>query len=335
MRLPQLLADFKIDAGPLLKRMGHSSSLFSESENTISMHAMGELLRQCVKVTDCPYFGLLLGRQGQLMGFGLLGEILPHCANVGTALTYLQDHFHLHDRGGIATRDVNGKVVSLGYTILDRTVLGADQIQDAALAMGFNIMRALCGTGWKPGSVHFSHRRPADIRPYQQTFACPLQFDAVSTSMASSVNDLGLSVTGADPERFALLNERLCPLRNKYDLNFLDVVRRTVQALIALHRCSVSEVAQAVGMTRRRLNRHLERENTSVRTLMNEARCSLALRLLTHTNLSMAQIAAVLDYASPSAFNHAFVSWKGVAPLDWRRNRMDSQLFADGRHEAG
>jgi len=54
------------------------------------------------------------------------------------------------------------------------------------------------------------------------------------------------------------------------------------------------------------------------RELLDEARCSLALRLICHTDLPLGHIAAVLDYSGASAFTHAFKRWMRVSPLAWR-----------------
>ncbi|RDE50332.1 MAG: helix-turn-helix domain-containing protein [Candidatus Accumulibacter meliphilus] len=58
-------------------------------------------------------------------------------------------------------------------------------------------------------------------------------------------------------------------------------------------------------MNPRQLNRLLEREGCTYREILDEARCALALRLMCLTDLSLGQIATVLDYASVSAFTTA------------------------------
>ncbi|MBE2257822.1 MAG: helix-turn-helix transcriptional regulator, partial [Rhodobacteraceae bacterium] len=39
-----------------------------------------------------------------------------------------------------------------------------------------------------------------------------------------------------------------------------------------------------------------------------------------NTDLSLGQVAEILDYSSASAFTHAFKRWKKVAPLEWRQS---------------
>lgn len=45
------------------------------------------------------------------------------------------------------------------------------------------------------------------------------------------------------------------------------------------------------------------------------------MRLLTHSPLSVEQIAWQLGYADPSNFNRAFRRWQGCTPQAWRLQR--------------
>jgi AraC-like DNA-binding protein len=87
-----------------------------------------------------------------------------------------------------------------------------------------------------------------------------------------------------------------------------DVVRdaqRPIRKVDRLRRCTLSDVARERAMNPRQLNRLLEREGCTYREILDEARCALALRLMCLTDLSLGQIATVLDYASVSAFTTA------------------------------
>jgi len=96
-----------------------SADLFVVPENTISFGQLKNLMRLAVSATGCDHFGLLLGATALSNPLGLLGEVLQHCTNVGTAIAYFQQYFHLHDRIGIATRNVDGQIGSIGYLLFE------------------------------------------------------------------------------------------------------------------------------------------------------------------------------------------------------------------------
>ena len=67
------------------------------------------------------------------------------------------------------------------------------------------------------------------------------------------------------------------------------------------------------------MSRRLEEEGSSFRAIKDALRRDMALARLAKTKDSIAQVAADLGYADPSAFYRAFVDWTGMAPLHYRR----------------
>jgi AraC-like DNA-binding protein len=110
--------------------------------------------------------------------------------------------------------------------------------------------------------------------------------------------------------------------------------QRPIRKVDRLRRCTLSGVARERAMNPRQLNRLLEREGCTYRELLDEARCGLALRLICLTDLSLGQIALVLDYSSASAFTHAFKRWKAVSPLAWRRLHGRTITTAANMHDS-
>ena len=317
--IAQMIEGFDVDAEALFVSVGVSGELFADPDNLISPHTCGKLLERCAELSGCPHFALILGQGQGATSLGMVGELLPHCADVGTALAHLQNLLHLHDRAGMVTRTIEGNTATLGYTLFAGPIVGVDQICDGTLVIAQNIMRLLCGAQWKARAVLLSRRRPKDLRPYRQVFQCPIEFNAERSSLVFPASDLSLPVAGADPDRFKLLKEELESVRSRHDLDLVAQTRRLVQAMVVLQRPSLAAVAGELSMNPRRLNRLLERQGTSYRELLDEARCGFALRLICLTDLSIGQIAVVLDYSGASAFAHAFKRWKDVSPLAWRR----------------
>lgn len=317
--LEQTLIRMEVAPEPFFKRIGIPRELFADPENTIPLDTVGMLLAKAALVTNCPHFGLLIGRDAPPEPLGMLGELLPHCADVGTALAYMHDYFHLHDRGAMPTRLIEGGTVQLGYAVLVPEIAGFDQIQDAALAIGMGIMRTLCGPAWKPRTAMLSRRRPADVRPYQAVFKCPLEFNCEHPALVFDREDLGKAIPGADGRKFHMLQSSLENISEENDLKFSAQVRRTVQAMLTFRRCSLDNVAAHFAMHRRSLNRRLAAEGGSYRALVDDVRRTLALRLMQHTDIALGDIAASLGYADASAFTRAFQRWEGMPPSAWQK----------------
>ncbi|HME69213.1 MAG TPA: AraC family transcriptional regulator [Myxococcota bacterium] len=74
---------------------------------------------------------------------------------------------------------------------------------------------------------------------------------------------------------------------------------------------SVDQVARALGLSHRTLNRRLAAEGTSVKVLLEDVRCELGRQLLEETRMPLSEIAKTLQYSEPSAFSRAFKGWTG------------------------
>lgn len=319
MHIARTISELGADPERVFAQAGIPADLFANPENTISLQAIAELLEICVAATGCEHFGLLLGAGASANPLGFLGEILEQCADVGTAIAHFQQYFHLHDRGAMATRTVEGRDASIGYALFDAVGPGADQIFDGALAIGMGLMRRLCGPNWRPTAVLLPRPQPRDVRPYEEVFACMPEFAAERAALIFPAGNLRRRIAGADRERYSLLAERLKTVTRQNDLDFADQVRRVVRGLVAVRRCSLDEVAALFSMNRRRINRKLEREGTTFHQISQEALCAQAERLMRETDMALGEISAALDYAEAGVFTRAFRGWRGMTPSVWRR----------------
>ena len=82
-------------------------------------------------------------------------------------------------------------------------------------------------------------------------------------------------------------------------------------------------VASLYAVSRRTLHRHLKAEGGTFRQVANEVRCEIASMLLAETDLTLSQIAEILNYSEISAFSRAFRRWSGQPPSVWRCNRRE------------
>src|SRR5829696_4055244 len=79
------LRDFDLDPDPIIREAGLDPRLFDDGANIIPHAALGRLLTLCVARTNCPHFGLLVGRQATILSLGMVGRLMQHSA-IGDAL---------------------------------------------------------------------------------------------------------------------------------------------------------------------------------------------------------------------------------------------------------
>lgn len=331
--IPSILRTFNADPAEVLGKAGFDLRMFEDPDTLISYAARSHLIKLCVDRTQCHHFGLLIGERNGLSSLGLVGYLVQHSPDVDSALHSLIRYFHLHVQGAILNLALEDGLAFLGYSIHQSRVEAADQIEDGAVAMMFNIMRALCGTDWKPVEVCFAHRRPANTEPFQRFFRVPLRFDAERNGLFFGRRWLQRPVSGADPELHRLLHKQVDKLEAEYKDNFPEQVRRVLHTALLARHSTADQVAALFSIHRRTLNRRLKTFGTSFQELVDQSRYELARRLLEDSEMEVCQIANVLNYTDASTFTRAFRRWSGTTPARWRSGHRVDDLQL-GRHTA-
>jgi AraC-like DNA-binding protein len=101
----------------------------------------------------------------------------------------------------------------------------------------------------------------------------------------------------------------------------LAEVRAAVLARLEAGDANLPEVAEAVGLSARTLQRRLADAGTSLRELVDDARRHAAIEVLGRGDVSITELAFLLGFSETSAFDRAFKRWTGKAPADFRAAR--------------
>ncbi|VVN71146.1 AraC family transcriptional regulator [Pseudomonas fluorescens] len=230
---------------------------------------------------------------------------------IGTGFTMLvvqeQQHYRLatfdhHQRGSIKPR----------------------QYTDASLAALLGVYRWLSGSkSLKPLSVEFSYPPPKDIHEHQQLFGCELRFGAAYDSILFDGEEL------LRPLRMA--NEALAKLHESYANGQLDLLNDStvvcrIRALIAERlsqaqpqgQCNMESIAAALSISKRTLQRALEKAGTQFTNILNHMRQQLADFYLRHSHFNMQHVTYLLGFHDHSSFHKACLRWFGMTPGQYR-----------------
>jgi AraC-like DNA-binding protein len=320
--LPELLAEMGEDPVTLVTEAGFDPALFESPENTVSFADLGRLIAFCAMRTDCPSLGLRIGERGGLDVMGIVGELARHSPDVGSALRNITLYLHLHDRGAIPTLCVNGDRAMLAYVLFQPDVPGTELIYDGAVAISYNILKALAGPAWEASEVCFCRPRPADIEPYSHFFCTALRFGAEHNGVVFPAFWLDRPLDGTRELVHRQIMREIDALETRGAGDLAAQLRLVLRRLLIGGACkaetSLARVAELFAIHRRTINRRLRAEGTSFKGLIDETRYEIARQLLRDTGLPITEVAAALDYTDPAAFDHAFRRWSGTSPSAWR-----------------
>lgn len=334
MHVPQVLHELGFAPEAVLAETGFAPAYFGDPDLPLPYEAAARMLAHCAAATGCEHFGLLAGERAGPECLGLAGLLLVSATDVATALGDLVRHLDLHDRGAVVSLEVNHGLAFLGYTIVLPVVAGAAVANDLAMAVGRNLMRSLCGPGWRPTKVLLPRRRPSLATPWTRCFGAPVQFDAERCALAFDARWLARPLAAANPLVHSHLAKEAAAARTLQEVGLVDQVRRVVRGMVSTPPCTTSRVAALLGLHERTLNRRLQAAGTTFMRQRDDVLYAMSLQLLDATSMPLTEVALVLGYADAAAFSRAFVRWSGQTPGRWRRRSVRSPSPAGGRPTA-
>ena len=324
LAMPVVLQSLGADPADVLADLGLDSTLFENPDNRLSYATRGRLFDRCVARTGCRHVGLLIGQRNGLHAFGLVGALMKHAPDVGTALRSLVSYMHVNVRGAETSLIVEGEFALLGYKVCLPRVPAVEQVCDGVVATAMTIMRDLCGRDWKPHEVWFAHRRPENDRPFTRYFQAPLRFDAELSGLVFPARLLDDPLPGNEPELGHLLQAQIKELEARLVDEFPEQIRTVLRTAVLMDHSSADQVAALFSIQTRTLNRRLQAFGTNFRELVDQVRFEIARQMLENTAMEVQQIADSLGYARASALTLAFRRWSGTTPTAWRAKHLSA-----------
>jgi AraC-like DNA-binding protein len=193
------------------------------------------------------------------------------------------------------------------------------------------VLRNLTQSNLRPVSMKFDHRRSTSLAEFVQFFGCPVEFGAPIHRVVFLKSTLQAPLRSADPHLLnvvrSFFDEAL--RRREYTSTPLRArVEQLVSDLLPNGKATVGNVAKALSMSTRTLNRRLADEGTNYAAVLDDLRRDLALRSLKDDRLELTQIAWLLGYSEVSSFNHAFRRWTGATPKAVRSRALERETAA-------
>ncbi|QGZ64024.1 AraC family transcriptional regulator [Paraburkholderia acidisoli] len=182
-------------------------------------------------------------------------------------------------------------------------------------------------------AARFRCRAPAAAAEYQLMFCDDMVFDQPESwfELAPAFLDLPVIQTSDTARAFLRNAPGNFVVKYRHAGSFAARVRRTLRALPATAWPDADAIAQRLHVAPATLRRRLRQEGHSCQSIKDELRRDLAVAALRDTGRSVADIAASVGFAEPSAFHRAFRKWTGQRPAECRAAQSRAEAHADAR----
>jgi AraC-like DNA-binding protein len=314
-------ARFGVPRAELLRDAKLNEEQLRDPDARIPRSAMVRLWHAVASRTPDAALGMRLGAEVRVREFGLVGYTMAFSKTVGAALKRLTRYDRILSEALVVTLDAKDDATWARVDV-EPALRAFRPAADFRLAALLSMCRELAAAPLAPLTVQFPYRRPAEIREYERFYRAPLEFGAVATALLLRNDDLARPTALSD----VTLTDYLDRLAEQVltalggDDTLRDRVRRVLFSELSEGVPALDRVGRELGLSARTLQRGLRQEGTTFAAVLTQLRQDLAQPLLRDGQLTVAEVAFLLGYQDPSAFQRAFRRWSGRSPRAFRRD---------------
>jgi|TARA_B100001093_G_scaffold47814_1_gene40664 AraC-like DNA-binding protein len=264
-----------------------------------------------------------LGQRVDVTYFGSFGFALMSCSSFSEAIKLI-NRYQLLLGTGInlnVLSDSHNPQYTLRVSISILSNLQKKLLTELIISQSIYLLRIITNNDKLKFTISFQHEGINNKELYESILKCNVKFNQLHNEISVPIDLSKEKLVSANSAVHIIYEEqceRLLRDLNKVE-NFSAATRRILlQAGDDLP--DIKEVAFKLHMSESTLRRRLKEESSSYRIICDEVRDVLAKKYLTSTNLTISDIAMLLNYSEAASFRRAFIRWNKVTPNDYRHS---------------
>ena len=315
------LEELGVRASAVLRRAGLPHGFIDQPRVLLKTEELFALWRAIGEVSANPAIGLLLGTETKTERFHPIGLAALSTENFGSAIDQMARYKQLTCPEEILQeRDDEEWSIQFRWLLADE--IEPPVLNECCFAWVLSIARHGTGMRLSPLRVEFVQPR-AQVKTMERHFACPVVCGAARNAIVFRAADAQRPFVTRNAELLGMLAPQFEEeLRQENgDENFIERVRVAIQQKLTGRRPTIEDIADALHISSRTLQRRLQDEGASFQRVLEEARHHLARHYLNNSVLELNEAAYLLGYEDSNSFVRAFRTWEGVPPARWREKQ--------------
>jgi len=287
-------------------------------EALVPVHLAHLFIGSGARTVGAADFGFVVARDARIAHLGAFGRAIARSLTLNEALGKIRSNLRFYSSAERVWWVRRGAEVHVHHAYTYPAVDGSQHAQQAVLILMRDLVRLAAGPDWQPETVLCGPG--IDAAGSDRTFAGARRLACDHPGIVFPAALLSRPLGGAQARH-----------RNDPDVSVFEAnapaadivgsIRQVVTTLMAHGAVRLPDVATAVGVEPRTLQRRLAETEIDFSEIVAGARFELALTLLNDPAQRVIDIAYELGYADPANFTRAFRKWTGLSPAQYRRDR--------------
>jgi AraC-like DNA-binding protein len=318
------LEELGVRASAVLRRAGLPQGFIDQPRVLLKTKELFALWSAIGEVSSNPAIGLLLGTETKTERFHPIGLAALSTENFGAAINQMARYKQLTCPEEILQRK-DDKEWSIQFRWLLAEEVEPPVLIECCFAWVLSTGRHGTGTHLSPLRVEFVQPRP-HVKAIERHFGCPVVCGASRNAIVFHASEAQRRFVTRNAELLSMLapqfeEELKQENSDENNENFVERVRIAVQQKLTGRRPTVEDIADALHISSRTLQRRLQEAGSSFQRVLEEARHHLARHYLNNSVLELNEAAYLLGYEDGNSFVRAFRTWEGVPPAQWREQQ--------------
>jgi AraC-like DNA-binding protein len=317
----QKLEELGVSAAKVLRRAGLPQEYSKEPRVLLKTEELFSLWRAIGELSTDPAIGCLLGTENRIERFHPIGVAALSSENLGAAIKQMARYKQLTCPEEILQeRDDDEWIIQFRWLLADE--VAPPVLNECCFAWVLSIARQGTGTHLSPLRVEFVQPRP-HAKVIERHFGCPVIYGGPRNGIVFRSGDAQRPFVTRNAELLGMLAPQFeDELKEENgDEKFVERVRIAVQQKLTGRRPTIGDVADALHLSSRTLQRRLQDEGSSFQRVLEDARHQLARHYLNNSVLELNEAAYLLGFEDGNSFVRAFRGWEGVPPARWREQQ--------------
>lgn len=316
------------DKRALLALTSYTEAQLYDEDMRLESPAYNAVVEQAVAQTGDAFFGLHGGESLNLSAAGIISQITQTSRTVYEALHYCCEFANLGCRALPLELHEDKNYYRLSVTPdpawARESPIAVQHTVDGLLAFTIREFNALTVNRYYPVAIHLTIKKPVDTSEYERIFKCPIKYGQPEIAILLDKAHVNQDVVTANYDLLRVLvgyaEQKMAAIAQSQDLT--AQVEQTIIGMADPEFPTIEQVARNLNMSVRSLQRKLGSEQRSFKSILEDLRKDFAQQYLQREELSIADIAWMLNYAESSAFIRSFKRWTGQTPAAYRKEKL-------------
>lgn len=307
------LESYGIDGNALCDALGINAQRLMDPHYRIPVVTMTKLWQQAVAQSGDSAFGLQVAEQVSPTTFHALGFAALASRDFQEVAHQIMTNSDVISEVAKVSLQIKGQDGWFRIDLHSDSPEVSHEAIDAFMASVIAMGRKFVGITLPLTQIYMQRPEPVDRLAFETFFGVPIEFSAQTNALVFPLSSIRSLMPGYNPALIQANEQVLRDYKTSQANTLASQVVTAIEQILPDEPLQAS-VAEKLHMSVRKMQRHLETENTGYQTLLDEFRKSRALALLSEGRLSLKVVAHELGFANQSAFTRAFKRWTGETP---------------------